>query len=367
VSHGPIVSSDRPLVSVVTPFFNTAPYLAECIESVLAQTYPNIEYILLDNCSTDGSTELAESYARQDCRIRLIRATEFFPQLDNYNRALKYISDKSIYCKVVQADDWILPECLGKMVQSFAQSESIGLVSSYWLSGNDLGGAGLPYETQWLSGRKMAQWFLQTRLSIFGTQTQVMYRSAVVRRDVPFYNVSFLFADLQKCMEILEHWDFGFVHQVLSFSRRDNPSILRHIETLQPYDALHYSIAKRYAPVFLEPEEATSIIWQSKARYYPVLARAALHFRDRSFWHFHKAIVEALNERETYDWPYLAATMARELFWLVSNPGTTSARAFRALKLKNNRKTYTIRKDTGILLSPAEIRNTNTSNTRELS
>ena len=59
-----------PLVSVVTPFYNSTQYLAECIESVLAQTHGEFEYILSDNCSTDGSTDIAESYARRDSRIQ---------------------------------------------------------------------------------------------------------------------------------------------------------------------------------------------------------------------------------------------------------------------------------------------------------
>ena len=192
---------------------------------MLAQSYSQFEYILMDNCSTDGSSEIAAAYASRDPRIRLIRCSQFLPQLANYNRALAEISDASKYCKIVQADDWIFPECLHLMVKAFEQSESIGLVSSYWLSGNDLAGSGFPAHTPMLPGRECARWFLRTGLSIFGTQTQVMYRSSLVRHHEAFYNVSFLFADLQKCMEILEHWDFGFVHQVLSCSRRDNESI----------------------------------------------------------------------------------------------------------------------------------------------
>src|SRR6516165_5401066 len=91
----------RPLVSVVTPFYNTAPYLAQCIESVLAQTHVEFEYILLDNCSTDGSGEIAEDYAHRDPRIRLIRCSQFLSQLANYNRALAHISGVSKYCKMV--------------------------------------------------------------------------------------------------------------------------------------------------------------------------------------------------------------------------------------------------------------------------
>src|ERR1700733_12194544 len=118
----------QPLVSVVTPFHNTAAYLAECIESVLAQTYSNFEYILVNNCSTDGSTEIAERYAGRDPRIHLIHRTELLSQVQNYNRALEESPAASRYCKMVQADDFIFPECLRLMVKAFEQSEKIGLV-----------------------------------------------------------------------------------------------------------------------------------------------------------------------------------------------------------------------------------------------
>ena len=92
-----------------------------------------------------------------------------------------------------------------------------------------------------------------------------MYRSSLVRCEEAFFNVSFPFADLQKCMEILEHWDFGFVHQVLSFTRRDNESTLPAIEQFQPYELLRYIIAQRFAAVFLESSEAAFIITKTNA------------------------------------------------------------------------------------------------------
>ena len=58
------MSAPPPLVSVVTPFHNEAPYLRECIASVVAQTWPRLEYILLDNASDDGSGEIAAECAR---------------------------------------------------------------------------------------------------------------------------------------------------------------------------------------------------------------------------------------------------------------------------------------------------------------
>src|SRR5215472_8112850 len=234
------ILATRPLVSVVTPFYNTTRYLAQCIESVLTQSYPEFEYILMDNCSTDGSGEIAQAYARRDPRIRLIRCSEFASQLRNYNRALAEISDASQYCKIVQADDYIFPQCLELMVQAFEQSQSIGLVSSYRLYGDMIGGAGYPYPTSILPGRECGRFCLRTGIYVFGSQTTVMYRSSLVRAQTPFYNDSIPHADLEKCMEILTHWDFGFVHQVLSFSRTEDQSITSSILNFSPYALSQY-------------------------------------------------------------------------------------------------------------------------------
>ena len=71
----------QPLVSVVTPVYNEEKNLAECIESVLAQTYPNWEYVIVNNRSTDRSLEIAQRYAAQDARIRVYDNREFFSEL----------------------------------------------------------------------------------------------------------------------------------------------------------------------------------------------------------------------------------------------------------------------------------------------
>ena len=74
-------------VSVVTPFYNSADSLGRCIESVLQQSHGEFEYVLSDNCSTDGSGAIARSFARRDSRIRYVAPDTHVPQGANYNRA----------------------------------------------------------------------------------------------------------------------------------------------------------------------------------------------------------------------------------------------------------------------------------------
>jgi glycosyltransferase involved in cell wall biosynthesis len=322
-----------PLVSVVTPFFNTAPYLAECIESVLAQSFRQFEYILMDNCSTDGSAEIAARYASRDPRIRLVRCSEFLSQIGNYNRALREISEVSTYCKIVQADDWIFPECLESMVRAFEQSESIGMVSSYWLDGDELHGSGLSLQVTMLAGKDCIRRYLRTGTNSFASQTHVMYRSSLVREHEAFYSVSLpSFADFKKHMEILERWDFGFVHDVLSFSRRDDDSIRNSFLSFALGDSLKYIFARHYACEVLEADEATALMANYKREYYRALARAVLGLRGRAFWQFHKTTLKTFNEHEKHDWAYLAMITGTELLWLLSNPGTTAQRVLRSLK-----------------------------------
>ena len=311
----------------MTPFHNTAAYLAHCIEGVLAQSYSNFEYILVDNCSTDGSGELAERFARRDPRIRLIRRTQLLSQVQNYNCALAEISDASKYCKLVQADDFIFPECLRLMVHSFEQSESIGLVSSYWLKGTTVWGSGFPSGTTLLPGKEMARLYLRAGMYVFGSPTTVMYRSSIVRNQQPFYDESLLHEDTEKCMQILERWDFGFVHQLLSFLRLGNESVSSAFRGFQPEALDQYIIVQRYASLFLESSEALALKKRSKQDYYQVLATEAVRFRGPDFWRYHHAGLGTLGEK--LDRVYLGLQMAGTLLWMAANPGATVVRVMR--------------------------------------
>jgi glycosyltransferase involved in cell wall biosynthesis len=327
------------IVSVVTPFHNTAEYLAECIESVLAQTHRGFEYILVDNCSTDGSGEIAESYARRDPRIRLIKRTQLLSQVQNYNHALREISPGSQYCKIVQADDFIFPDCLRLMVKAFEQSGTIGLVSAYDLKGNLVRGSGFPSGTTVLSGREVARLYFRNHLFVFGSPTSVMYRSSLVRSERDFYDESLIHEDTEKCMQILEKWDFGFVHQVLSFLRVDDASISAASRTFEPIALDRYIIVRRFARIFLDDAEASALRDETRQAYYSILAKSAIRFREPEFWQYHRDGLKTVGE--TLDRPYLAMQVGRELLRLAANPGTTAVHSFRALQHKLNGKRNT--------------------------
>jgi glycosyltransferase involved in cell wall biosynthesis len=320
----------QPLASVVTPFHNTAPYLAQCIESVLRQTYSNFEYILVDNCSTDGSGEIAASYAQRDPRIRLVRRTTLLSQVQNYNAALTEISAQSAYCKIVQADDFIFPECLRLMIAACEQSDSIGLVSSYWLKGSQIRGGDLPYPTPFLKGPEMARLYLRTGAWVFASPSTVLYRSSLVRTGRPFYEEGRLHEDSEKCMQILEKWDFGFVHQVLSFSRADNESISSAVRDLMPGALDRYIMVQRFAETFLEPDEAAAVRKQSRQAYYRALARQSLRQRDEAFWQYQETGLRQIGEKMNR--PYLASQIFWHLLDMAANPGMTLGLAFRSSK-----------------------------------
>src|ERR1700722_5993669 len=94
-----------PLVSVVTPVYNGERYLDECIQSVVNQTYRNFEYLIVDNCSSDGTLNVARHYETIDERVRVYDYHEFVDVIESHNRAFRLISPDSRYFKVLFADD----------------------------------------------------------------------------------------------------------------------------------------------------------------------------------------------------------------------------------------------------------------------
>ncbi len=210
----------QPLVSVLTPVYNGEEFLAECIESVLAQTYQNWEYCIVNNCSTDRTLEIAESYAKKDKRIRIHNNREFVGCDANGNIAMRQISMGSKYCKVVYADDWIFPECIMKMVEVAEAHPTVAIVGAYGLAGTTVKWVGVPYTDTVIPGRDICRQTLLGKLYVFGTPTVILFRSDLVRAEDSFYDESNPHCDSEVCLKILTRWDFGFVHQVLTYIRK---------------------------------------------------------------------------------------------------------------------------------------------------
>ena len=96
----------KPLITIITPTYNHEKYIAECIESVLNQTYENWEMIIIDDCSNDKTYEIAKKYAEKDKRIKLIRHSENYGALNldkTYNEALSIANGEWI--AILEGDD----------------------------------------------------------------------------------------------------------------------------------------------------------------------------------------------------------------------------------------------------------------------
>ncbi len=277
-----------PLVSVVTPFYNTAAYLRECIESVLAQTFGDFEYLLVDNKSSDGSRAIAEEFRARDSRIRVLENTTFVGQVENYNGALEQVHPQAEFVKIVQADDALLPECLELMVRNAAQDPKIGIVSSYHLKGNAASGRGVPYHTTHVEGRAVVRSIMLGTAYPFGSPTTMLYRASVVRARKPFYALGRYHEDSEAACEILLDHDLGFVHQVLSFCRTDNESIMTTARRFNPEPLDHLIVLERYGREVLSADEFARVSALEWRVYLGFLGASALRGREPKFWDYHR-------------------------------------------------------------------------------
>ncbi len=228
-------SQSPPLVSVVTPMYNNAEYVAKCIESVRSQTYEHWDYVIVNNCSTDGSAEIARQFADVDSRVRVLDNETFLSALANHNRALRQISPGSKYCKMVFSDDWLFPRCLEEMVALAEAHPSVGIVGAYGLEGNELKWAGLPYPSTCIDGREVCRRFFIEDIYVFGSAHSLLYRSELVRNHDPFFNEANVHADTEACFDLLRNCDFGFVHQVLTYSGVQTKSLRETSRRLNTY------------------------------------------------------------------------------------------------------------------------------------
>ena len=291
-----VTSIHEPLVSVLTPVYNGEAFLRECIESVLAQSYSNWEYIIVNNCSKDRTLDIAMEYAARDSRIRIQNNAVFCRLNENYNNAFRQASALSTYCKIVAADDWLFPECLRQMVSLAEEHPSVVIVGAYGygFDGTGVVWDGLPYPSTVVSGRDVCRSFLLGGPYIFGTPTSLLFRSDIVRSRHAFFNEDNLHADTEACLEFLQDHDFGFVHQVLTYSRVRNESLTSYSMDVNTYLSGRLQDLLKYGPKYLSEAELELRISRRLDRYYKFLGEQVFRNRGGQFWRFHREKLASL-------------------------------------------------------------------------
>ena len=191
------------LISICIPTYNGEKYLKECLDTVLSQSYENIEIIIVDDCSTDKTISIIEEYIQKDNRIKLIKNQLNIGLVANWNKCLELANGEWI--KFVFQDDLIEPNCLS-LLHDAVGGHSIVVCDRDFIFDNSVSETTKVYYTKDLLSLKKLFNKVETTilnnqqvseiasnhlaLNIIGEPTAVMFRKSVIT-DLGVFNTDF--------------------------------------------------------------------------------------------------------------------------------------------------------------------------------
>ncbi|MGV6806950.1 MAG: glycosyltransferase family 2 protein [bacterium] len=273
--------SQHPLISVCTPVYNGGALVAECIKGVLAQRYPNFEYIIVDNASTDRTAEIIDSLCAGDERVKVFRNEKTVDVIDNFRTCVSHISPEAKWIKYALADDYLYENCLEEMLRVGEQSGSVGLVSAFRLYGGQLTNVGLSPEKSVYPGAEILKKQAMRSLHVCsGSPNTVMYRRSAYDALGGFDN-TYLHADTELAFRLLDNYDLGFAHCVftrtgLHGGRQENRSISSG-RMLREYMDFGFSNLDRYSSLEMAENEKDKLAGWYARRVVEFLAKKTAH------------------------------------------------------------------------------------------
>ncbi len=222
----------QPWISVVMPVYNAAAFLAESMESVLGQSFRDLELIVVDDCSSDESCEICKEYVEQDERVRLIRLKENAGAGMARNRGIQAASGK--YLAFMDADDTIESDLYKKAVEASQNGEMDMVVWGdterfYDGEGNPVSDNPIiPERGVWREKTEIALAALQLeKQTLLGYQWNKLYRREIAEQFGIRFEEAILYEDFFFTMRMLEHTESVAVidHAGYYYNKRFNGSI----------------------------------------------------------------------------------------------------------------------------------------------
>ena len=289
------INKTNPLISIIVPVYNVEPYLKRCFDSILAQTYTNIEIILIDDGSTDASPHICNEYANKDNRIKVVHKKNG-GQSEARNQGIDIC--KGDYISFVDSDDWVEPTYIEELLDPIKKEDAdISICqlkrTSFFEKIDTPQEKHYQYYTPYDAIRRL---FVQKEVSFIGPVCKIYKRSL-------FETVRFPVGKFHED-EFIMHILFSYAKKIVCtsavlyyyYQRADST-----MGTPHPYDLLEaeekqFDFILNNDMVDLQPSHARLICWQilyiysikpdicykAKLRYY----RKYLKAQDNPIFHF---------------------------------------------------------------------------------
>jgi glycosyltransferase involved in cell wall biosynthesis len=198
----------QPLVSIVIPVFNGMPFIKSTLDSVLGQSYPNIEIVFVDNASNDGTREFLESIS--DPRVRVVYRSELQSAPSNWTQAIsESVGD---FVKLVCADDLISPDSIEVQVKTAMLHDSCVMVCSLRDIVDPQGKVlkrnhGLEGLNGLVSGIQAIRKCMIAGTNLFGEPAAVLFRGDSIRASMPWVDNLPYLTDLATYEKVLQRGD----------------------------------------------------------------------------------------------------------------------------------------------------------------
>jgi glycosyltransferase involved in cell wall biosynthesis len=316
------------MVSIIIPTYNREGVLGFTIDSVLAQTYPDWECLLVDDGSTDRTLDIAENYCKSDSRIKLfLRDRE--PKNANTCRNIGLEKSRGDYILFLDSDDQLIPECLENRVNIANEHPK----NDFWVfkSWEKIGDKIVPGNIFLQKENDLLAYFLQMKFP-WGTASPLWKRSFIMELN-GFDKNMLRFQDVELHIRALIYVKEGFFVDLNSkpdwyYTFRLYNSVDRHLNLLERMIDSSLYLYRKIAPLFSDTEYMPFVQRGLKKNFLDyVFNNALLNFKGQSLI---DRFVEEISRTEilTFNEQRKMKTISRLPKFIYRIPG-----AYRTLKL----------------------------------
>lgn len=216
-----------PLVSIICLSYNHEDYVVEALNSVINQTYPNIELLIADDCSTDNSVEKIQNWLQYYPKVYFSANKKNLGNTKTFNQLAKKAIGE--YIIDLAADDVLLPNCVEKQIETFQKTKfkNLGIVYGNIIEINQDGTFLRNYYTE-LDDPKSGDIYSM----VIGRTTKICSVSSMVKKSVfeqlGYYDEELTYEDLDLWIRASRRFDFEYFPEIVAKKRETPNSLSAH-------------------------------------------------------------------------------------------------------------------------------------------